>query len=99
VIQAELLRIVASVSSEFDVPGGNKLGSNSNSLDTIFSIVFGIAGAVALVVLMLASLKYVLSRGDPGETAKAKNAIIYAVVGLVVVASAFIIVSFVVDKV
>ena len=98
-IRTELFRIVASVSSEFDVPGGNKLNRNSDSLDIIFNIVFGVMGAVALVMLLLASLKYVTSRGDPGEVAKAKNSILYAVIGLVVVASAFAIVGFVVDKV
>lgn len=87
---------IAAVANEFDVP---KADLTNNSVGTILQIVFGVAGAVAVVVLLLASLKYVISRGDPGEVAKAKNAIIYAVIGLVVVASAFTIVTFVVDKV
>lgn len=94
-IKPDLLTMLA-VSEEFNIPKG---GLNQNAVDTIFNIVFGVMGAVALIVLLLASLKYVISRGDPGEVAKAKNAIIYAVIGLVVVASAFTIVSFVVDKV
>lgn len=81
--------------TEFDVPQTN-LGSNS--FETIMQIVFGLAAAVAIVVLLLASLKYVTSRGDPAATAKAKNAIIYAIIGLVVAASAFAIVSFVVKN-
>jgi len=91
--------MAASVANEFDVPGGDKLNRGSDSLDIILNIVFGVMGAVAVVVLLLASLKYITSRGDPGEVAKAKNAIIYAVIGLVVVAAAFTIVTFVVDKV
>lgn len=87
---------IIAVADRFEVPDA-KL--NSNSVGNILQIVFGVAGAVALVVLLLASLKYVISRGDPGEVAKAKNAIIYAVIGLVVVASAFTIVSFVAGKV
>lgn len=87
---------IMSVAGRFDVPEA-KL--NNNSVGTILQIVFGVAGAVALVVLLLASLKYVISRGDPGEVAKAKNAIIYAVIGIVVVAAAFTIVSFVVDRI
>lgn len=92
----ELASYITAVSDRFEVPDA-KL--NSDSVGTILQIVFGVAGAVALVVLLLASLKYVISRGDPGEVAKAKNAIIYAVIGIVVVAAAFTIVSFVAGKV
>jgi uncharacterized membrane protein YeaQ/YmgE (transglycosylase-associated protein family) len=88
--------IIFAVVDEFNVP---RAGFNDDSVGNILKIVFGVIGAVALVVLLLASLKYVTSRGDPNEVAKAKNSIIYAVIGLVVVASAFAIVSFVVDKV
>ncbi len=85
-----------AVSDRFEVPEADL---NSDSVGIILRIVFGVAGAVALVVLLLASLKYVVSRGDPGEVAKAKNAIIYAVIGLVVIASAFAIVGFVVGRI
>lgn len=85
-----------SVSNEFHVP---RAGFNNDSVGNVLQIVFGVMGAIALIVLLLASLKYVISRGDPNEVAKAKNAILYAVIGLVVVASAFTIVSFVVDRV
>lgn len=89
-------RLIAAVNSEFSVP---KAELGDSALATIFRIVFGIIGAVAVVILLLASLKYVISRGEPGEVAKAKNTIIYAAIGLVVVAFAFSIVGFVVNKV
>ena len=96
-MKIDIPTFVAAVSDRFyDVPQGK---FTSGSLDTILNIVFGVMGAIALIVLLLASLKYVTSRGEPTEVAKAKNAILYAVIGLVVVASAFTIVSFVVDKV
>lgn len=81
---------------EFNLP---KTSLSDNSFSTILQIVFGLAGGVALVVLMLAALKYVTSRGDPAGVAKAKNAIIYALIGLAVCAAAFSIVSFVVKSV
>lgn len=87
---------ILAVAEEFDVP---RAGFNNNAVGNVLQIVFGVAGAVALIVLLLASIKYILSRGDPGEVAKAKNAIIYAVIGIIVVATAFTIVSFVVDRV
>lgn len=87
---------IFSVAEQFDVP---RTPLSNNSVENVLQIVFGVAGAVTLVVLLLASLKYITSRGEPGDVAKAKNTIIYAVIGLVVIASAFTIVSFVVDKV
>lgn len=91
-----MMRLFSAVSAnEFDVP---KTNLGSNSFETIMQIVFGLAAAVAIIVLLLASLKYVTSQGDPAGVAKAKNAIIYAVIGLIIAASAFGIVSFVVKN-
>lgn len=81
--------------SEFKVPQGD-LGQSS--IETILQIVFAVVGLIALIVLLLASLKYIISRGDPQAVAKAKNTILYAVIGLVISASAFGIVGFVVNK-
>lgn len=91
-----MMRFFSAVSAnEFDVP---KTNVGSNSFETIMQIVFGLAAAVAIIVLLLASLKYVTSQGDPAGVAKAKNAIIYAVIGLIISAAAFAIVSFVVKN-
>jgi hypothetical protein len=86
----------ALTKDDFSIPQ-NEL--TNNSFATVLQIVFGIAGGLALVMLMLAALKYVLSRGDPNGVAKAKSAIIYALIGLAICAAAFSIVSFVVKSV
>lgn len=85
-----------AVADEFDVP---QTALNNSSLGTVLNIVFGIMGGVAVIIMLLASLKYITSRGDPGEVAKAKNTILYGAIGLVVAASAFAIVGFVVKRV
>lgn len=86
--------------SDFDkLPNPENVPSDSlNDLSTIITIVFGIAGAVALLVIVLAGLQYILSRGDPQKTASAKNTIIYALVGLALVVLAQAIVVFVVNS-
>jgi hypothetical protein len=81
--------------SELDIPKGN-LGSGAFS--TILQVVFGLLAATAVIIMMIAALKYVTSLGDPQGVAKAKNTIIYAAVGLVIAASAFSIVTFVVKS-
>lgn len=54
-----------------------------------------LTGAICVVIIIIAGFRYVLSQGDSSAIAKAKNTILYAAVGLVVVAFAFAITQFV----
>lgn len=65
----------------------------------ILQVVFGIAGAIAVIVIMLAAFRYITSQGNPQETAQAKNTIVYAVVGLLICIGAFAIINFVINRV
>ena len=49
-------------------------------------------------MIMVGGLKYMTSQGDSANVASAKNTILYAVIGLVVVALAQVIVKFVLDR-
>ncbi len=71
----------------------------NNSVQAALNIVFGVAGGIALLIITLAGMRYVLSRGDPQATATAKNTIIYALIGLFVTITAYGIVTFVVTRV
>jgi len=68
-------------------------------IQDILSIVFAIAGAVSVLVIVIAGFMMVISSGEPAKVAKARQSIIYAVVGLFVCIFAFTIVTFVVGKV
>ncbi|HSX45280.1 MAG TPA: hypothetical protein VLF39_04235 [Candidatus Saccharimonadales bacterium] len=61
----------------------------------IFSVVVGL---VCVVMIIIGGLKYVTSNGDAGAVSGAKNTILYAIVGLVIVALAQLIVKFVLNK-
>jgi hypothetical protein len=60
----------------------------------LFSIVVGI---IAVVMILIGGVKYITSQGDAGNVTGAKNTILYAVIGLIVVALAQTIVYFVLD--
>jgi hypothetical protein len=62
----------------------------------IFSVIVGIA---AVIMIVVGGLKYTISGGDSSRTAGAKDTILFAIVGLVVVALAQIIVHFVLHNV
>jgi len=57
-----------------------------------------IVGISAVIVIIVAGLRYVLSGGDPKNTTAAKDTILYAVIGLVVALLSFAIVNFVVVR-
>ncbi len=71
----------------------------SDTFQRVLQLVFGIAGGIAIIVITVAGFQYVLSLGNAQSAAKAKNAIIYALIGLVVCIFAFSIVTFVLGEV
>lgn len=62
----------------------------------LFSIIVGVA---AVIMIVVGGLKYTISGGDSTRVSGAKDTILFAIVGLVVVALAQIIVHFVLTNV
>ncbi|MFZ1484402.1 MAG: pilin [Candidatus Saccharimonadales bacterium] len=73
----------------------DKVNSIITNVINIFSAVVGIA---AVLMIIYGGFRYITSGGDSGKVSSAKNTIIYAVIGLVIVALAQFIVKFVLDK-
>jgi cytochrome bd-type quinol oxidase subunit 2 len=78
--------------------GTNPSGSLSNTVTSIVNLLSLVVGIVAVIMIMVAGLRYVTSAGNAESAKSARNTIIYAVIGLVVVALAQVIVHFVLDK-
>lgn len=76
--------------------GSSNLNNVITDIVNIFSVIVGI---VSVIMIIYGGFRYVTSGGDSGNVSSAKNTIIYAVIGLVVVALAQFIVQFVLDKV
>ena len=60
---------------------------------------FFIAGAIAVLIIVIGGIGYIASTGDATRITKAKNTILYAVIGLIVVIIARAIVRFVISGV
>ena len=65
------------------------------SLPSVLRLVFMSAALLSVIFVAIGGFKYTLSNGDPSGVAKAKDTILYALIGLVIAVSAFTIVSFV----
>ncbi len=61
----------------------------------LFSLVVGI---IAVIMIIIGGVKYITSNGDAGNVTGAKNTILYAIIGLIVVALAQTIVFFVLGR-
>lgn len=68
-------------------------------ITTIVNIFSAIVGIVSVIMIIYGGFKYISSGGDSNKVGEAKNTIIYAVIGLVIVAFAQFIVQFVLGKV
>jgi hypothetical protein len=70
----------------------------NTKVNSIYSLIFGIAGGIAVIIIVLGGIKFITSQGDPQGVAKARNTIIYAAIGLAVSIAAFTIVTFVIGR-
>jgi len=71
--------------------------SNRPLIDAITAIVnifLILAALTAAVFLVLGGVRYITSRGDEDEAAAAKNTILYAVIGLIVIGLSAAVVNF-----
>lgn len=67
----------------------------TNILNTVISIV----GILAVLILVIAGQRYIVSNGDPGKLQQAKNMVLYGLIGLVVALLSFAIVNFILNGV
>jgi hypothetical protein len=72
--------------------------ASSTAVQTILAIAFDIIGALALLMVVVSGLRYILSTGDPQKTVKARDGIIYSLVGLAIAIAARAIIAFVVER-
>lgn len=78
--------------------GGTTGVALPTALTTIVNTLLFIVGLIAVLVIIVGGIQYILAAGDTSKITKAKDTILYAVVGLVVALLAFSIVNFVVTK-
>ncbi len=71
----------------------------SSQIETLLMNVYIVAGIVAVIVIVIGGIRYTTSGGDASGVKAAKDTILYAVVGLVVVIMAAAITDFVIKNV
>ena len=85
--------------SNTNIPTAIGPDNTDNAVKTILTITFSIIGAIAFLMVTIAGFMMVISAGEPQKVAKARQTIVYSVVGLIICLLAVAIVQFVVGKV
>jgi uncharacterized membrane protein len=87
-----------------DTGGGcGTVGSDSNNSSlasiakTVVNIFSLLVGIVSVIMIIYGGFRYITSGGESGAVGNAKNTIIYAIIGLIIVALAQVIVHFVLN--
>lgn len=98
--------VITTFAANNNVAGSNvkKVGDGAqqsgdalvDSITTIINAVIGVLGVVCVIVIIIGGINYMTSSGDAGKVKKAKDTILYGVIGLVVCVLAFAIVNFVI---
>lgn len=82
--------------------GANCAAPAGPSVETVIKAVINVlswvVGVISLIMIIVGGFKYVTSGGDSSSTQSAKNTIIYALVGLIIVAFSQTIIRFVIEK-
>ena len=71
----------------------NKNKASDASMQNAFNTAFIWAGIICVIIIIVAGLTFITAAGNPGTISKAKSALIYACVGIVVIISAALIVN------
>jgi hypothetical protein len=78
---------------------GGKIDDPDNGIFTqIVKLIIYLTASVSVIFIIIGAFKYITSQGESSQIKSAKDSIMYALIGLFIAVSAFIIVSFVVSK-
>jgi hypothetical protein len=100
-----ILEIIATAATNQQIkivtgPGADKIHNlptdpSTLILHNVLNTAYFVVGTLAVLIIILAGYTFVSSSYDPAKVAIAKNAILYAVVGLIAVIVAFFVTQFV----
>lgn len=96
-----ITRLLALASEKID-PNAIGLTNPPKNADAIvgnvLNTVYAWAGIICVLIIVIAGYLYATSAADAAQTKRAKNAILYSIVGLIVIMMAFVITQFVLGR-
>lgn len=77
-------------------PLANPLGTSSVAeiIARLISIITGVSGSIALLVFVYGGIQWLIAGGEPGKIEAGRKAMVWAVVGLIIIFGSYAILSF-----
>lgn len=97
-VSAETAASRYTTSNSANVDNGQNL-ELMNVLNIIINVALGVIGFVAVAMIILGGVQYTTSTGDAAKVTKAKDTILYGIIGLVIALLAFAIVNFILGNI
>ena len=88
----------AAINDTGQCSGPASQNSLNNILKTVLNLLSFVVGFVAVLMIIISGFRIIVSGGDSNSFNSAKNGLLYAVVGIVIVAISQVIVQFVLTK-
>lgn len=95
---AEVCRDGAARQSSVCDTDRNPIVGNDGILLEIVNIIALVAGFAAVIVIIIAGFQFVFSNGDSSKISTARNALVFAIVGLIIIALSRVIIGFVLSS-
>ncbi len=86
---------LAQIINEGQIPDTVKGPTVAELVSNVVGILFFVVGAASVIVLIVAGIMFVVSAGNEKTTKQAKDAILYAIVGIIISVAAFAITNFI----
>jgi hypothetical protein len=100
-VQNQLCQGASGTTTGCSVDSNGNINSDqtlTNEVGNIVGTLLLVAAAVAVLIIVFGGIGYITSIGDAARVKQAKDTILYAVIGLVVVILAYAIVNFVIGR-
>lgn len=80
-------------------PGSNPVSGSDGIILQVTRFVAYITGTIAVIIMIIAGIRFITSHGDPQSVTSARNTILYAVIGLIVIVLAQALVAFIINNI
>jgi len=89
----------SSGSAACQANGSDPLTGANGKITQATRLISYLAGIASIIIMIVAGIMYITSGGDPGKIGEARDAVVYAAVGLVIVVLAQGLILFVLNRV
>lgn len=93
------IALAQGLKTNVGIPAGTQAAPLIVAIINILNGLLVLAGIAALIFLIIGGFRYIFSQGDEDQTETAKSTILYAIIGLIVIALAAAVVNFVLTAV